>query len=101
MNLVFIAAAIHLAGFGLALMMASIDRGSKELPPFELLAKKLAVVSSVFALLVLFSFHMLLALVLAVMIAIWITIKTEEASFSHRAQFVWGAAMTTISLFLN
>ena len=100
MNLVLIAAAIHLASFGLALMMVSIKRGSKELPPFELWAKGLATISAIGALLVLFDIYMLLVLVLGLIVATWITIKTEEASFSHRAQFVWGAVLTTAALML-
>ena len=100
MNLVFMMAAIHLAGFGLALMIVSINRGSKELPPFELWAKALATICAIGALLVLFDVYMLVTLMLALIAATWITIKTEEASFSHRAQFIVGAPMTTIALFL-
>ena len=100
MNLVLMMAAIHLASFGLALMIISIKRGSKELPEFELRAKGIATISAIGALLVLFDIYMLASLALALIAAIWVTIKTEETSFSHRAQFIVGAPMTTIAMLL-
>ena len=106
MNLVLMMAAIHLASFGLALMIVSIRRGSKELPLIEIRAKGIATLSAIGALLVLFDIYMLASLAFALIAAIWVAIKTEETSFSHRAQFIVGAfmatiAMFTVSLFLN
>ena len=100
MNLVLMMAAIHLASFGLALMIISIKRGTKELPLIEIRAKGIATFFAIGALLVLFDVYMLITLALALIAAIWVTIKTEEASFSHRAQFIVGSVLTTIALFI-